>query len=1053
MSTIPYVPAYLRATPPTLWPVTSPLDFGAIGNGSTDDYPAIAAALHALSAKGGGTLVFPSDRDFRIATPGVHGIHLDGQSNITIMMGERSRLIMDNLVDGVAVSHGIYVQGPCANITLIGVHVKYAAMSRYRQTWAPVYFLGANVGTGDEGTGGWYRGTPGGENADLIAAGAIRDVYLENVTCEDSPSVGIGLVGVDGVVARNVTLRQTWADGIYLRYFRRARIDGYYGLDVADDGISLGTEDSDLDAADIELPFHGEYSVVTNVVLEGQYRAPGDGYRPAAGGIVPLGVRDVTVSDVVITDRFRAIRFEPGPQKTLDYPLLNLNFLANRRVIIKNVAISRCVQDIACYAKEVNYRTDPKWWMQDVLIEGVIGENGSSYFDFNSAGVPQNGGPPQPTAAGITFKNLKFTNYINPSATFSGAVHCTIDGLETDSFISFQGPVPYLADPDQLDGDGNPMWRDCYCTFRNIRGQTVVFQGLKRALIENFQSINAPTSACIVSSCADVTLRGVRIVFPNRLNDPVDNSGIHIDAFCKRITGTDFEVEQDANYVHALVLRSVAGHWISNVRVRTAQNLDNDPQVALVSDRGWIETKVSQIGQVEWCHTGGTRGWGRREFPRLPAPEVHGDADTNIFVPNRSHYHRLVFPLSESRTWVLQDGVAAIGDRLEVTRDVSSSGDFPVVFEGNTEAVGAFPVSDARTTVFVAGGPGGQLTGLLVNDTVQLLGAPVGWASSNVNTAALIAAAINDYTGTSGFTASTSVGTNLVVIYAPAGSLTEYNYATVDQTTAGDMILSIGVIPRMGGGADETVAGETSATTNFFLTGDLPGGFSGTIASITVNGIELLAGPVEWEMNSNRTAYLVAEAARANYEAHGFPVSSSYNNVFIQAPPGYGASANGWEVVVTPTGDVTTYDVKPMSGGADRPIPSSSETYEIATTKPGAPFHAVFEFTGPRNGLDLGWRLVSLDYPEPFYPNGKPLHDAANRLLNFNGNAVVDEFKNIKYANGAVLGWDSGRLGISSVPPASSGASGVAGMVTWDAGYLYVCTATDTWKRIALSAF
>jgi hypothetical protein len=479
MSTIPYLPAYLRATPPTLWPVTSPLDFGAIGNGSTDDWPAIAAALQALNAKGGGTLVFPNDRDFRIATPGVHGIHLAGQSNITIMMGERSRLIMDNMVDGVAVSHGIYVEGPCENIALIGVHVRYAAMSAYRQTWAPIYFLGANVGTGDVDNGGWYRGNPNGSEAwEQIEAGAIRNVRLENVTSEISPSVGIALVGVDGVYASNITVRQTWADGIYCRYFRNARVDGYYGVDVADDGISLGTEDSDIENCDIELPFHGEYSVITNVVLDGQYHDPVTGYRPAAGGIVPLGVRDTVVSDVVITNRFRAIRFEPGTQKTLDYPTLNLNFLGNRRLVIKNVSISRCVQDIACYAKEVNFASDPKWWMQDVLIEGVTGENGSSYFDFASAGIPQNGGPPQPTAAGLTFKNLKFTNYINPNATFSGAVNCTVDGLETDSFISFQGPVPYMADPDQLDGDGNPMWRDSYCTFRNIRGQTVVFQGL-----------------------------------------------------------------------------------------------------------------------------------------------------------------------------------------------------------------------------------------------------------------------------------------------------------------------------------------------------------------------------------------------------------------------------------------------------------------------------------------------------------------------------------------------------------------------------------------------
>jgi len=793
--------------------------------------------------------------------------------------------------------------------------------------------------------------------------------------------------------------------------------------------------------------------VLTNIVLDGQFTDPDTGYRPSSGSIVPLGVRGTVVDSVAVNDRFRGIRFEPGTQKTLDYPGLNLNFLANRRLVISNLTFTRCVQDIACYAKEVNFASDPKWWLQDVLIDGVVGENGSSYFDFASAGIPQNGGPPQPTAAGLTFKNLKFTNYINPNATFSGAVLCTVDGLETDSFMSFQGLVPYLSDPDQLDGDGKPMWGDSLCTFKNIRGQTVVFQGLKHCLIENFESVNAPTSACIVSTCADVTLRGVRIVHPNRLNDPIDNSGVTIDEFCKRITASDIEVEQDGNHVHALGLRSDAGHWVSNVRVKTTQNLDGDAQVTTVSDRGWINTKLSQVGRVEWCHTGGTQGWGVREWPRPPRPEVHGDTDTDIFVSNRAWHHRLVFPLTESRTWLLQDGVAAIGDRLEITRDVSSSGDYPVVFKGNTEAVTAFPVSDARTTVFVAGGLGGQLVGLLVNGTIQLLGAPVAWASSNVETAGLIAAAINAHTGTSDFTASNSVGTNLVTIYAPAGSLTEYNYALVTQQTAGDMILSIGVIPRMGGGADSSTAGESSATTNFFLIGDQPDGFSGTVASITINGTELLAEPVDFVMNSNRTAALVAEAIRANFEVHGFPASSSYNNIYIQAPPGYGASANGWAVVVTPTGDVTTYDVKPMSGGRDHDVPSVPVEYDILTTKPGVPFHAIFEFAGPRNGADEGWRLVALDYPEPFYPNGAPLYDADSRLLNLDGDPIVDEFRNIKYASGAVLGWDSGRLGIASVPPASSSADGVAGMVTWDAGYLYVCTATNTWTRIALSSF
>ena len=37
--------------------------------------------------------------------------------------------------------------------------------------------------------------------------------------------------------------------------------------------------------------------------------------------------------------------------------------------------------------------------------------------------------------------------------------------------------------------------------------------------------------------------------------------------------------------------------------------------------------------------------------------------------------------------------------------------------------------------------------------------------------------------------------------------------------------------------------------------------------------------------------------------------------------------------------------------------------------------------------------------------------------------------------------------------PASSSAAGVAGQTAVDANYIYVCTATNTWKRVALSTF
>ena len=47
---------------------------------------------------------------------------------------------------------------------------------------------------------------------------------------------------------------------------------------------------------------------------------------------------------------------------------------------------------------------------------------------------------------------------------------------------------------------------------------------------------------------------------------------------------------------------------------------------------------------------------------------------------------------------------------------------------------------------------------------------------------------------------------------------------------------------------------------------------------------------------------------------------------------------------------------------------------------------------------------------------------------------------------------DSLRI-VTSKTPASATATGTQGQIAWDASYIYVCTATDTWKRAALSTW
>lgn len=47
----------------------------------------------------------------------------------------------------------------------------------------------------------------------------------------------------------------------------------------------------------------------------------------------------------------------------------------------------------------------------------------------------------------------------------------------------------------------------------------------------------------------------------------------------------------------------------------------------------------------------------------------------------------------------------------------------------------------------------------------------------------------------------------------------------------------------------------------------------------------------------------------------------------------------------------------------------------------------------------------------------------------------------------------SGQIVTATSTPASAAATGVAGTIAWDSSFIYVCTATNTWKRAAIATW
>ena len=71
---------------------------------------------------------------------------------------------------------------------------------------------------------------------------------------------------------------------------------------------------------------------------------------------------------------------------------------------------------------------------------------------------------------------------------------------------------------------------------------------------------------------------------------------------------------------------------------------------------------------------------------------------------------------------------------------------------------------------------------------------------------------------------------------------------------------------------------------------------------------------------------------------------------------------------------------------------------------------------------------------------------ADNFFAGINGITIMGFDNNGAYMNNGVF-----RLVAKT--PASATAAGITGTICWDASYIYICTATNTWKRVAISSW
>ncbi|MBI2240294.1 MAG: hypothetical protein HYU59_05760 [Magnetospirillum gryphiswaldense] len=202
-----------------------------------------------------------------------------------------------------------------------------------------------------------------------------------------------------------------------------------------------------------------------------------------------------------------------------------------------------------------------------------------------------------------------------------------------------------------------------------------------------------------------------------------------------------------------------------------------------------------------------------------------------------------------------------------------------------TRAVGSFEVTGGSS------GVGNQITTITI-DGVAIISGAISFGASTADTASAIASAINSHTSSPDYTASAN-GQTVTVTAAATGPTV--NGKAVIVTTGGDV--TVGNSQVMAGGADIAAS---------------------ALTALTVDGVVLIAAPVNWSTSNSATASAIAAAVNAYSSTPDYTATAVGDQVNVIAAAA-GTTANGKVVafglanglVVTPSSGLT------MAGGTD----------------------------------------------------------------------------------------------------------------------------------------
>jgi len=242
--------------------------------------------------------------------------------------------------------------------------------------------------------------------------------------------------------------------------------------------------------------------------------------------------------------------------------------------------------------------------------------------------------------------------------------------------------------------------------------------------------------------------------------------------------------------------------------------------------------------------------------------------------------------------------------------------------------------------------------------------------------------------------------------------------------------------------------GALSANTSMWIspvdTGNDPGTRAYIVSNIAVSGGQAFE-TFRFPVNVGDVLYVIGDGANFSYSANLLYETSGRSQVVYQATqPGFPSVGDIWV-------NSNTEEVSFFTGEGFNPIAVAAPAGATGPTgpagtngTPGGPTGPTGSQgpTGPTGATGATGAASTVTGPTgPTGPSGGPTGPT--------GPAGSSGFAGSTGPTGP-----TGASGITGpTTPASATATGTAGTVVWDSSYIYVCVATNTWKRAAISTW